>query len=88
MRPDKLPSNTLVDVYSMITFIYLESLAGRLQYMTIVGFMLLIQGKAIKLLVPLEAGNIVDVIRSKDGELPRIPWLRINLLNLFRLFRR
>ena len=90
VRPDKLPPKTwweYIRGYSLF-FPYLWPAGSlRLQIIVVICFLLLILGRVVNVLVPVEAGKITDVLASKEGGRPIIPWLDISLFILFRLLQ-
>ena len=90
VRPDKLPPKTwweYIRGYSLF-FPYLWPAGSlRLQVIVIICFVLLILGRVVNLLVPIEAGKIINVLASKKAGFPKIPWLQLSLFILFRLFQ-
>ena len=90
VRPDKLPSKTwweYIRGYSLF-FPYLWPV-GRpwLQFIVLLCFILLILGRVVNVLVPIEAGKIINILASKDEGRPPIPWLQISLYLIYRLLQ-
>ncbi|KAL8680108.1 MAG: hypothetical protein Q9224_001737 [Gallowayella concinna] len=90
VRPTKVPSKSWWEYlrgYSLF-FPYLwPAKSLRLQIIVIICFVLVMGGRVINPLVPIQVGHITNLLSGDEGEQPGVPWAQICLYILYRLMQ-
>ena len=90
VRPDKVPSKSWWEYlrgYSLF-FPYLwPAKSLRLQIMFVICFILVMLGRAVNVLVPIQVGIITDTLSGEYGENLGVPWGQICVYILYRLLQ-
>lgn len=89
-RPTSAPSRSwweYIRGYSLF-FPYLwPSNSLRLKITVLICFTIVILQRAVNFLVPVQAGNVVDLLSGDDESQPGMPWLQISLFILYKLLQ-